>query len=67
MKNFNENILDYRLVVLDFDGQIYKYPRIFGDGHQEALADFCKKKGYDLTSYYQTLVPYAMSFLLIMI
>lgn len=47
----NKNICDYRMVIVDYDGEIYKYDKVVRDtlkdiGHEECIHDYCKKKGY---------------------
>lgn len=44
-----KNILDYRLVVLNENGQVLEYPFSFGM-HQTCLDDFAKKKGYEYSN-----------------
>jgi len=45
-----KKLLDYRVVVIDRDGNVEKYP-LFGFGmHQDCFDNFSKKKGYDYSN-----------------
>ena len=46
-----KDILKYRLVIIDNDGEIIKYPWKIGLGHQDCLDEFSRVKGYDYSSY----------------
>ena len=41
-----KKITDYNLVVVDQEGEIYRYERLIEDRHQDCLVDYQKKKNY---------------------
>ena len=41
-----KNIFDYRLVIIDDEGELVKYEKEFGVEHQDCIIDFAKKKEY---------------------
>ena len=43
-------ILDYRMVILDKDSNIEKYPLFSSGMHQECLDSFAKKMGYEYSN-----------------
>lgn len=44
---YDMRILDYRLVIIDNEGEINKYPFSFGMQHKDCQDDYAEKKGYD--------------------